>query len=104
MVLKLERASEIPRGLVKMQIAGQHPQSFSFSRSGRGPAWCFPNEIPVEADLPSLLTSLGTPLRETLGLALSSLHWGFSSCGRTYIRITWEWGLLIRNIDYWGTS
>ena len=29
--------SESPRRLVKAQISGPHPQSFSFSRSGVGP-------------------------------------------------------------------
>lgn len=40
-VLKLERASESPGGLVQSQMAGCHPQSFWFSTQ----VWCGPQEF-----------------------------------------------------------
>lgn len=42
----LEQVSESPGGLLKRQIAGPHPQSSWFSRSGLGPKNCISHKSP----------------------------------------------------------
>lgn len=61
-VLKLERASESPEGLVKTQIPGPHLQSLGFSRSWAGLRMCISDMAPAVAVAVALRTTLGGPL------------------------------------------
>lgn len=45
MVLKLQGTSESPTRLAKTQVAGLHPQSIWFYRSGKGPEICISNKF-----------------------------------------------------------
>lgn len=50
MTLTCAQSSEYPGGLVKIPIAGSHPQSFSCSR-GRAPTFYISNKSPHDAML-----------------------------------------------------
>lgn len=60
MVLEFEPASELPRGLINIQISGPHLQSLKFSRSGRVDKILFPTCFQLMIVLPET-----TPLKQS---------------------------------------